>query len=68
MNFLKPMLQRYPGLHQAGRPAEQLPWQSKPVEGVIAHKGDLTPMEPHHAPMGVVRRLLQLDKYLNYCY
>lgn len=25
-------------LHQAGRPGERLPWQSKPAEGVIAHK------------------------------
>ena len=58
MNFLESMLQRYNGLHWAGRSGEQLLWQSKADEGVIARKRDLTPMESDHALTGVARRLL----------
>lgn len=57
MNY-ESMLQRYNGLHWAGRSGEQPPWQSKPAEGVIAKKWDLTPMESDHALTGVARRLL----------
>lgn len=38
MNFLESTPQRYNGLHWAGRSGEQLLWQSKPAEGVIAKK------------------------------
>lgn len=58
MNFLKSTPQRYNGLHWAGRSGEQLLWQSKPAEGVIAKKRDLTLMESDHALVGVAKRLL----------